>query len=275
MQTCSIPSICLRPTGNLQGSYYFFSLVTGKAIKQRNWDELPVPQSVIDCVAFFAKSSSPPDLIFANCHCQPYAWPDEIIVGSDDPQSAPYHDLNTNIPGVHIGCQDDVPPQSFSPSSDNPDWAQMADNALANAAIDDMDVLPPPPEVIMIDDDDNIPLPPSIKQSLDYLPKNEPANSAQIPPLPASPPARRNPPHNCVLPSHLSDYHPFTAVADDVHASYPYANAKGHTVDLAFEDEQCIVQVCHYVMLHCTELMFIGNPNNKKQYGLKAALKNC
>ncbi len=38
MAPCSIPSICLGPTGNLQGSYYFFSLVTGKIIKRRHLD---------------------------------------------------------------------------------------------------------------------------------------------------------------------------------------------------------------------------------------------
>jgi hypothetical protein len=68
----SIPSICLGPTGNLQGSYYFFSLVTGKIIKRCHWNELPVLQSVIDCVAYYAnKSGSPPDLIFSDHHHEP------------------------------------------------------------------------------------------------------------------------------------------------------------------------------------------------------------
>ncbi len=69
----NIPSTCLGPTGNLQGSYYFFSLITGKIIKRRHWDELPVPQSVIDPVAYYAnKSGSPPNLIFAHPHHEPY-----------------------------------------------------------------------------------------------------------------------------------------------------------------------------------------------------------
>jgi hypothetical protein len=34
MDTQGTPSICLGPTGNLQGSYYFLSLVTGKLIKR-------------------------------------------------------------------------------------------------------------------------------------------------------------------------------------------------------------------------------------------------
>ena len=35
------------------------------------------------------------------------------------------------------------------------DWSQLADNALANADLDVLDGLPPPPEVIEIDDEDN------------------------------------------------------------------------------------------------------------------------
>jgi hypothetical protein len=153
----SIPSICLGPTGNLQGSYYFFSLVTGKIIKRRHWDELPVPQSAIGCVAYYAnKSGSPPNLIFSDRHHEPYDWPDDIIIGSNEQQPAPYPDLPDNIPGVQILHKGNVPlPPLFSPSDDQ-DWTQMADEALTNADIDDMDVLPPPPEVIVIDDDDDI-----------------------------------------------------------------------------------------------------------------------
>jgi hypothetical protein len=62
-------------------------------------------------------------------------------------------------------------------------------------------------------------------------------------------------------------------MADDVQTSYPYIDASGKTVDLAYEDEITIARICHYVMLHCTKLTFLGNPNNKKQYGLKAGLK--
>jgi hypothetical protein len=55
--------------------------------------------------------------------------------------------------------------------------------------------------------------------------------------------------------------------------SYPYVNAKGQMVDLAIKDEHSVTQVCHYVLLHCAESTLIGNPNKKKQYGLKAGLK--
>jgi hypothetical protein len=52
-------------------------------------------------------------------------------------------------------------------------------------------------------------------------------------------------------------------VADDMQMSYPYVNAKGNMVDLAFDDEHCIVKVCHYVMLHCAKSTFISNPSKK------------
>lgn len=116
------PSICLGPTGNLQGSYYFFSLVTGKVIKCCNWDELPIPQSVIDSVAHYAaKSSSLSVIVFADRHRNPYAWPEDTIAGSNKTQqSALYPDLPANIPGVHIARTSNTP---FQPpqTSDEPD----------------------------------------------------------------------------------------------------------------------------------------------------------
>jgi hypothetical protein len=43
-------AIALNPTGNLQGSYYFLSLATGKRISRRRWTELPCTEDVIDRV---------------------------------------------------------------------------------------------------------------------------------------------------------------------------------------------------------------------------------
>jgi hypothetical protein len=62
-------------------------------------------------------------------------------------------------------------------------------------------------------------------------------------------------------------------VAEDTCMSYPYINASGNKVDLAFADEHTIAQVCHYVMLHCAKSISIGNSNKQKQYGLKAGLR--
>jgi hypothetical protein len=57
MTTQGTPSICLFPPGNIQGTYNFLSLVSGLDIKRHEWDELPAPQSVIDCISSLAKAS--------------------------------------------------------------------------------------------------------------------------------------------------------------------------------------------------------------------------
>ncbi len=60
-------------------------------------------------------------------------------------------------------------------------------------------------------------------------------------------------------------------MADNAQPSHPYVDASGKNIDLAFNDH-IIARVCHYIMLHCTKSLFLGNPP-KKQYGLKAGLK--
>ena len=188
-----------------------------------------------------------------------------------------YPDIRADIPGVQLACSTASPPSHQDAPNDDFDWAKMADEALANTDIDDTEAFPPPPEVIIIDDDDDVPLPPRIKQTLEYLPKIKPdtySTNLPAPRSPTSPPQdRRYPTCQRSHPQRLADYHLFTTVAEDVITSYPYVDANGNTVDLAITDEQHIAHVCHYVMLHCAESTFVGNPNNKKQYGLKAGLR--
>jgi hypothetical protein len=50
------PAISLGPTGNLQGTYKFFSLLTKKLIVRRNWSELPMPDTIINQVEDIAKT---------------------------------------------------------------------------------------------------------------------------------------------------------------------------------------------------------------------------
>jgi hypothetical protein len=62
-------------------------------------------------------------------------------------------------------------------------------------------------------------------------------------------------------------------MADDAQTSYPYIDASGKTIDLAFDDEITIACVCHYVMLHCAKSTFLGNPNKKNNMVSKLVLK--
>ena len=58
MITRTTGAIALRPTGNTQGGYYFYSLATGKLLNRRNWTLLPIPQDVIDRVHTMARRAA-------------------------------------------------------------------------------------------------------------------------------------------------------------------------------------------------------------------------
>ena len=51
----SIGALALRPTGNVQGGYFFFSLTTGKVINRMQWTPIPMPKEVINRVERMAR----------------------------------------------------------------------------------------------------------------------------------------------------------------------------------------------------------------------------
>ena len=53
-----------------------------------------------------------------------------------------YPDIHADIPGVQLACPIAFPPLHHDAPHDDFDWAQMADEALANADIDDTEALP-------------------------------------------------------------------------------------------------------------------------------------
>jgi hypothetical protein len=55
MATRTTGAIALRPRGNTQGGYYFFSLATGHRLNRNRWTELPMPADVIDRVYTLAR----------------------------------------------------------------------------------------------------------------------------------------------------------------------------------------------------------------------------
>ncbi len=58
-------AICLGPSGNVQGGYKFMSLNSGKKITRRSWDEIPMPDTVIDRVNELGKDQ-PEYFVFTN-----------------------------------------------------------------------------------------------------------------------------------------------------------------------------------------------------------------
>jgi hypothetical protein len=238
MKTRGLPAICLGPTGNIQGTYSFLSLVSGLAIKRRQFDKMPAPDSVIKRVTALAGPEGVPScLVFANRRKQPYDWPDNTATPSpadlDPTPMAAYPDLPAEMPGVllsrHIhNNNNDAAARPLEHSQDI-DWVEQADAAAHNADLDNMDHLPPPPEVFDVDDDNNIMYVPSPAPTLPFI-KQEYTMPEPTPNLPLSPPqlrpsrvSRIPPPtrSSCMLgrtinlPKHLEDYHLFTTVAEE------------------------------------------------------------
>ena len=54
MEARTIGALAMRPTGNVQGSYYFYSLSSGRIINRQNATKLPMPADVIDRVEMMA-----------------------------------------------------------------------------------------------------------------------------------------------------------------------------------------------------------------------------
>ncbi len=69
------------------------------------------------------------------------------------------------MPGVLLDCLPAPPSSTATPTTTtpDPDWAQLAEEAIQNADLGKADPLPPAPEVIIIDDEDDTPLPPAVK----------------------------------------------------------------------------------------------------------------
>jgi hypothetical protein len=289
MTTCGTLAltICLGPKSNFQGMYNCFSLVTGQVIKHHKFDKLLVPNAVITHLAVLSQSSGVPrDLVFANQHCIPFDWLDKAFEPLSNNNIALCPDIPTKIPGVLINCTmpaipaempgvltdctTPTPPTAKTCPADL-DWTQCGDEAILNADVDDVDIVHPPSEDVIVDNEDDTPLPPVIKQTFSPLPKveSEPITHPSIlsPSLSGCYPSQ-----DCAALTHLGDYHMFMMIAEDTYTNYPYCDASGCDIYLAILDDSMIAHVCHYVMVHTADSMFISNPNNKKQYGLKASL---
>ena len=60
MRERTVGAITLRPSGNIQGSFYYYSLTTGRRLHRRKCTALPMPQEVIDRVEAIANRQKTP-----------------------------------------------------------------------------------------------------------------------------------------------------------------------------------------------------------------------
>jgi hypothetical protein len=107
MQSRTIGAIALRPTGNIQGGYQFFSLLTGKIMQRYNWTRLPMPNEVINRIDTLAKeeinSQSHEEMILPNkandSNCN-----DEENQSTNTPESLYYETLGHQ----HNNAEEDI-----------------------------------------------------------------------------------------------------------------------------------------------------------------------
>jgi hypothetical protein len=111
MVTRLTPATVLVPIGNLQGTYNFFSLETGKKIKRCKFTACPMPDLVIKKVEAFSKSSSGV-FGFADRNGILFEWNKEVnkcpegIVKED---VVLYPSLVAKFPGVTLGQDHPIP----------------------------------------------------------------------------------------------------------------------------------------------------------------------
>ena len=291
MRSRALPTICLGPTGNFQGTYHFLNLLTGLVVKRRAFVELPAPQSVIDRVAKLATTSGVPrELIFANRNRIPFSWSTPEDNGPTDATPAPvalYPDLPAELPGVLLQRHLHPSPAGVTPAPpSHPDWTQLADEAAENADLDFTEVLPPLPEVVEVNDEDILHVPmvqptnaiTERQCAPSCIPKIEHSSVSSAPLLPLQQ-SSRYPTRTRRPPQHLNDYL-FTTVAEEqaLPTERPYHTAGGTNVDLAIQDEHRMAHVCHYVMTHVADSIYyadalLKSKPTQKQYSLKAGLR--
>ena len=116
----STPSICLGPTGNFQGTYKFFNLVSGEVVKRRNFTVLPYPARMIKKVNWWGrKNKLEAKLTFKDRNNKPFSWEDtdadnsNLMADNAVEPEAPYPDIPAEMPGVRIAT--DLPVTALDP----------------------------------------------------------------------------------------------------------------------------------------------------------------
>ena len=127
MRTRTTGALSIRPTGNMQGSYYFYSLTTGRVINRNHWTALPMPGEVIDRVHLLARNQRilDPGLTISNLDGNSFEeeldnYPDEIL--NDD--------NNIDIAGVINENEDNA--IMLLPDQNEPNVINLYDNDNEN-----------------------------------------------------------------------------------------------------------------------------------------------
>jgi hypothetical protein len=123
MTTRTIGALALRPIGNQQGGYYFYtSLMSGQRLHRTHWTELPMPAEVTTRVhALARRANANQGLTFTDSHGNDL---DLLYPGDDD------DDADSNYDPAHDDDDDD----NSSTSSDDSDDTSADLSAAPNPA---------------------------------------------------------------------------------------------------------------------------------------------
>ncbi|KAL7462751.1 hypothetical protein ACHAXS_003127 [Conticribra weissflogii] len=142
------PAIALGPTGNAQGTYKFFCLTNGTMLRQNNWTEYPMPDSVIKQVNKWGTKSMQPegDFTFSDRHRTPYPWNQDVDndLPLTDPESSSFPAMTAEMPGVDM--EHNAPTPALEDTAETFDSEPTVEEQHAQAALatqnTDLDQLP-------------------------------------------------------------------------------------------------------------------------------------
>jgi hypothetical protein len=157
MRARTVGAIALRPTGNQQGGYYFYSLLSGRRLHRTHWTELPMPAEAKDRVhALARRANARRGLTFTDSHNNDLdeLYPD----GTDDDDDSDYDpdessdasstSSDDSDPSDHNSLDDDsVDAHLPDPRPDTPRGIAGVDNTPAGvdnttAGVDDVNNIP-------------------------------------------------------------------------------------------------------------------------------------
>ena len=104
--SCTHEGIALGPTGDLQGSVKFYCLNTGRVLKRRAFNEIPMPTAVIAKLNKIGKKDNQgKQCRFLNWNKEPFECTDEVpdVYGEFQDllkEEAPFPDISSELPGV-------------------------------------------------------------------------------------------------------------------------------------------------------------------------------
>ncbi|KAL7466255.1 hypothetical protein ACHAXS_006545 [Conticribra weissflogii] len=130
MASCTRGAISLGPTGNMQGTYKFFCLTTGRVIKRQQFKELPMPGSIIRKLEQWDGDTNIGALTFADRRGNPYQWNKEYSDTRTDKEDD--RGDNAEFPGVVV--EDNINEALNEDEGD--DVREQAARAAENANLD-------------------------------------------------------------------------------------------------------------------------------------------